>query len=80
MEPYREEIKAAVKEALREEIAPLYVDRETHYIHHQFIQSMIEWMDDAKGTVWGAFLKVAVYTLLLMLIGGFIWWGRGHFR
>ena len=80
MEVSRDEIKSAVKEALREEIEPLYVDRETHYIHHQFIQGTIEWMEEAKGTVWGAFLKILVWAVLVMLVGGFIWWGRGQFK
>jgi len=76
----RDEIKAAVKEALSEEIAPLYVDRETHYKDHLFIKGLRELLEDTKGTVWGAFLRVIVYSVLVLLLGGLAWWTSAHIR
>jgi len=76
----RAEIKEAVKEALREEIEPLYVDREVHYQHHQFIQDLIDWMEDCKGTFRSTVVRALVWGLLSLLVFGFIFFGREHFR
>jgi len=76
----RDEIKAAVKEALSEEIAPLYVDRETHYEDHKFIKGLRELLQDTKGTIWGAFLRIMVYGVLVLLLGGLAWWGSTHIK
>jgi hypothetical protein len=76
----RDEIKEAVKEALEESLGCYYLDGETHYQHHEFIEGMIKWMEHTKGTIWGAFLRIMVYGALLLLVGGFIWWGREHIR
>ncbi len=57
----REAIKEAVKEALGEELKSFYVDRETHYNHHEFLKGWIEWTQQCKS--------VAVRTLVTLFIG-----------
>jgi hypothetical protein len=58
----REAIKEAVREALGEELRSFYVDREVHYLHHEFLKSWIDWTKQCKSVV----LK----TLVTLFIGG----------
>lgn len=65
-----EAVKVAVKEALQEELKDFYIDRETHYEQHKFIEEMMRYTEQCKGVV----LKTIVTTIMggaiaLMIIG-----------
>lgn len=76
MEITKEIIKAAVVEALQEEIKPFYIERETHYQDHLFIKEAREWLDNIKSTMWKTIAKAVVAGLIGLLILGFIFWGK----
>ncbi len=72
-------IKQAVKEVLDEEIKPFFVDRERHYIHHQFIEELISISSILKGTVCGTIAKTLTATVFALLVLGIILWGKRYF-
>ena len=74
----RELIKEAVAEAIDEKLGSFYIDRETHFQHHRFLEDMIGWMDETKGVVLRTVVRIIVYGLLGLLVLGFVLWGRTH--
>ncbi|MCK4739737.1 MAG: hypothetical protein KAT46_07285 [Deltaproteobacteria bacterium] len=68
MTPY--ELKKVVKEAIQEDRTDFYVDPKKHYHHHVVVEDFIEWLDKTKGTAWGAFIRLIVYGLITVTIGG----------
>lgn len=76
MEITKETIKAAVVEALKEEIKPFYIERETHYQDHLFIKELREWLDSIKSTAWKTIAKIVITGIIGLLILGFIFWGK----
>jgi len=71
-----DELKAAIKEVLSDEIKPFYVDRETHYNHHRFINELIEWSGKIKGTICGTLAKAITTGIIALIVLGFIMWGQ----
>lgn len=68
-----EEIKEAVRTAIREELGPLFVAREQHFLDHEFIKTF-------RGDV-EAMRSVAcksTFVGTLSLIGGFTIWSLRH--
>lgn len=70
----KDEIKAAVKEAIAEERDNFFVDPETHHDHHKFIETWIKWMDDSKGTIRRALIHALVWAVLGLLLAGFFFY------
>ena len=68
----REAIKEAVKEALGEELKSFYVDRETHYKHHEFIEEWIGWTKQCKSVVLKTLMSGFLMALLGLIALGFI--------
>jgi hypothetical protein len=75
-----EDVEAAVGRAIDTKLGQFYIDRETHYQDHEFIQAMRKWTEEAKGTVLRSVIKTLSYAALGFLILGFIVWGRTHFE
>lgn len=72
----REAIKEAVREALGEELAAFYIDRETHYQHHEFIKSWITWTQQCKSVVLKTVVGGIVAALLALMAFAFAFkWG-----
>ena len=71
----KETIKAAVKEAMDEKMADLWVERETHYKHHEFISEMIKWTDAFKSTTMKAIINCFVGGIIIAMAIGFAVWG-----
>jgi hypothetical protein len=68
----KELIKQAVKEAFKEELQQFYIDRETHYQHHQFIADWIESVKQCKSVVLKTIYTIIVVGALGLLALGFI--------
>lgn len=72
----KEDIEAAaavgLKKVLDERDKQFYINPRDHYLHHEFIEGLIEWLDKTKGTIWGAVLRTVVYGLLVLIILGVI--------
>jgi len=71
-------VKAAVKEAFKEEMSAFYVEREQHYQDHQFIKELREWCVQTKSTVLKTVVKVVVGGALALLFLGFIFKVKEH--
>jgi hypothetical protein len=67
----KDDIKAAVSEAIQENIRDFYIDRETHYKQHEFLGEMMKWIDDCKSTASKTIVKILVYGLLGAMMIGF---------
>ena len=78
-----EEVEAAAERgtarAIDAKLGQFYIDRETHYQDHEFVQSLRKWTEEAKGTVLRAVVKTVVAAGFFLLLFGFIVWGKGHF-
>ena len=76
----KEEIKAIFKEVLDEKMTEFWVDREVHYQHHEFLSSLIKWVENTKHTIFGTIVKTFVIGIIGLILLGFIFWGKGHFK
>lgn len=68
-----------VRDAISAEIKPFYIDRETHYQHHQFIKSFMGWMGKTQGIVLKTVVTVFVLGIIGLVVLGFIFWGKEKF-
>ncbi len=66
--------------AIDSKVADFYVDRETHYQHHQFMGSFIAWVNKTRNTAWKSFVSVVVFAVLTLLVFGFIFWGKANLK
>ena len=67
----REAIKEAVREALGEELNAFYVDRKTHYQHHEFLKEWIEWTNQCKSIALKTLVTLFVGTIFGLMALGF---------
>ncbi len=74
-----EDVEAAVGRAIDAKLGQFYIDRETHFKDHEFIQGMRKWTEEAKGVVLRSVLKFLTAITILACVAGFILWGREHF-
>lgn len=70
----RDEIKEVMKEALKEELGPLFVEREQHYLDHNFIKDIRETRDKITSTACGAVTKSGIAGIIILLLWGFSEW------
>jgi hypothetical protein len=75
-----EELKQAIRDVLDEKSKGFWIDRETHYKHHEWLACVITWSDRCKSTVLQTVVRCVVYGLIGLLIFGFIFWGQRHFK
>lgn len=68
-----EDIKEAVREAVREELkASNLIDSQTHIKHHEFINDLCESFDTAKKST----IKVLVNAVVVSLIAAVIYYAK----
>ncbi len=84
-------VKEAIKEAFDEEIKPLYIEREQHYMDHKKIQNLEysdvlflkewrEWFGKIKSTTTNTIIKVLVtFAIGLIILGIGVWVKVKHF-
>lgn len=72
----REAIKEAVKEALSEELKAFYIDRETHYQHHQLIGNWSSTLNSCKRALITATSTIIIGAILGLMAIGF--WAKGR--
>lgn len=73
-----EEIKCAVREAIKDEMNVFYVEREQHYQDHEFLKGLREFRDSIKSTSLKTILSLVITALAGLLVFGFIMWGKTH--
>ncbi len=76
----KQEIKEAVAEAIQEKLGEFYIERQKHFEHHQFIDSVMDTADKVKGTACKAITTSGIIGLITILILGFVAWIRGHLK
>lgn len=69
----REALKDAVREAIKEELGPLFIEREQHYLDHKFISSVRTFNDKVKGQACKTVTNGILATLGILLV-----WGLYH--
>lgn len=74
-----EKVKNAIGSEMHKMIEPFYIDRETHYQHHQFMKSFMGWMDKTQSIVLKTVVTVFVLGVIGLVILGFIFWGKEKF-
>lgn len=73
----KEEMRAAVEEAIDGRLKEFWVDRELHYKHHDFIDKWMKWCDDASTTFRRSIIKAIVISVLgLIALGFFVKFGK----
>jgi hypothetical protein len=73
-------VEAAVGRAIDAKLGQFYIDRETHFKDHEWIQELRKWSDEIKGTVLRSFVKIVITAMIGLTILGFIVWGKEHFK
>jgi len=73
----KELIKSAVKEAFKEELQQFYIDRETHYQHHQFLAEWIDWTKQCKSILLKTVLTFFAAAALGLMALGFYFKHKG---
>ena len=71
-----QEIKSAVKDAIDDRLGEFFIEREKHYQHHQFIESVIGLSNKIKGTACKAVTNLLIAALFALLLFGVVLWGR----
>ena len=71
----RVEMKSLIKEAMTEEVHEFFIERETHYRHHEFIESWIKWTDRVSNVAVSTIIKSMVLFVLGLLALGFAIFG-----
>lgn len=61
----KEELKFIVKEAADEKIREFWIDRETHFRHHEFIDSWMRWSDRVSSVA----VQTVVGSVIVFMIG-----------
>lgn len=69
------DLKTLVKEAINEEVHEFWVERETHYKHHEFIESWIKWTDRVSNAAVQTLIKSVIIFFLGLLAIGFAIFG-----
>lgn len=67
-------IKEGLDNAVAEKMRDFYIERETHYLHHQFIERIIKMFDTAEKTAWRVTISFIVIAVLTLIVAGF--WDR----
>ncbi len=87
----KKDVKQAIKEAFDEEIKPLYVEREQHWMDHLKIQKLEdtdilflkewrEWFGKIKSTTTQTIVRVLVTGFIVLIILGIgVWVKIKHF-
>lgn len=75
-----EEVKDAVRQGVHEAVGSLYIDREKHFKHHAFIDELIELMNKTKNFTWFTILGIVITSVIGLIIGGLILWGKQNIR
>lgn len=73
-------LKKAVSEAMQEEMKPFYVERETHYQHHEFISKLIRWSENCQSSCLKFMANVILAGIVGLIALGFIAWGGKAFK
>lgn len=68
MEP--EELKKIFKEVLKEEIGPFFIEREQHFLDHEFMKGVRETKDKIISTGCGAVTKSGVAGVIILILWG----------
>lgn len=71
----KDEITAAVREAIEQEFGHMKIDTEIHYKQHLWIKDMMEWTESIKSELWKTIVRTAVKTIIFLLFVGFGIWG-----
>lgn len=70
-------INNAITKSLDNKLAPFYVERETHYNHHQFIGGLIKLTDRVSSTTVSFLVKTFIgAVLVLILMGAAVWMSK----
>ena len=75
-----DEVEAAVGRAIDAKLGQFYIDRETHYQDHKFVQALRKWTEEARGTTLRLVVKIAVSAIVGLMLLGFILWGKEHIK
>lgn len=67
----REAIKEAVKEALGEELKSFYIDRETHYLQHEWLKGVMKYCEQCKSVILKATITIIVGGAIGLMMLGF---------
>ena len=74
----KDELKSAVSEAIDEKLSQFWVDREVHYKHHEFIERLMTWYDDASKTMWHTIIKAIILLIMGLIAIGALFKYRGQ--
>ena len=78
-EELEETITTAISNALDTKLGSFFVERETHYQHHQFIKGWMELTEKVSSTAISAVVKTVVGAALILILFGVAFWGSKQF-
>lgn len=80
MDELKDAVRGAVKEAVDEALKPFYIERETHYQHHEFLGKFIDLSNTVLNSGCAAAAKIVIGAMFALLLFGFIMWGKHNFK
>ena len=70
----KSELQKIIQETIDTKIGEFYVDRETHWKHHQSLESFMKWSEKTRGTISSIIVK-SIITGIMVIIGlGILHW------
>ncbi len=80
MEITKEEIKQIIHDGLSDaidvKVRDFYIERETHYQHHQFTANLIRIIDKIQSATVKTITGIVITGIITLLVLGIIFWGR----
>lgn len=78
-EKFYVKIREEIRRSIHEELKTYRVPKEQHFRDHLFISELRDWMDQIKSTTIKTIIRTIIGTILLILFGGFIFFGKKYF-
>jgi hypothetical protein len=69
-----ETMKAAIKEALSEQLGEFFIEREQHFLDHQFVYGVRTFEGKIREQACSVVTKVGITGLIALLLYGLIFW------
>lgn len=73
-------VQASIEKSIEEQLGSYKVAKEQHYQDHLWLSEWREWQENIRSTFWRSVVKYGMGVIFSLLLLGFIFWGKAHFK
>ncbi len=71
-----EEMKAAMREVMQDEMKDFYIDRKTHFQHHEFLTGLKSGIEGCQSVIGKVSIAALIGGLITVIVMGVVSWIR----